>query len=222
MIFLVHITLFAIETQACIDNVLWRDSFGWSCRDYSRDPRECSSNYAVSNGGIEAQEACCACVKTVERRRDYASCLGTCTAEENACESECVAERTECQFQCNEDYEEESDPGGITEDDGVSPPGNGNNGIGGIETWLLILVVLGILLCLCIICIVVYCLYISQDEGTCEDGECPTQQPMLVGGGCDTACDGPCESPCDAPYNYPGQQRAYNQVPAGYPQEQRW
>jgi len=215
MLFLVNILVIAITTHACIDNVLWRDKFGWSCRDYGRVPRECSSNYAVSNGGIEAQEACCACVKTVERRRDLFSCLDTCSAEENACDSECVSDNTDCEFRCEEDYQEDSDTGAIIEDD-KSPSGNGNGGIGGLETWLIIVIVVGIVLCLCIICIVLYFLFMTQDEGTCEDGECATEQPMLVGG----RCDAPCESPCEP--RYPMQQMAYNQVPAGYPQGQTW
>jgi len=218
MFVLVNIIVVAIATQACVDNVLWRDRFGWGCRDYGRVPRECGSNYAVSNGGIEAKEACCACVKTVERRRDLVSCLGTCSAEENACDSECVADNADCEYRCEEDYQEDSDPGGTIIDDDESPSLSGNGGMGGLETWLIIVIIVGIVLCLCIICIVLYFMFMTQDEGTCEDGECATQEPMLVGGG----CDAPCESPCDAPYEYPVQQMAYNQVPAGYPQGQRW
>jgi len=213
--------VFAIAAKGCIDNVLWTDTFGWKCRDYSRDTRECNSKYAVSNDGIEAQEACCACVMPVERRRDYAECIDTCAAEENECESECVADKTECQFQCHEEHEEDDDPGGITPDFG-----NGDvvrrDGFGGIEleTWIVVLIVLGILLFLCIICIVLYFLCLPRDEGKCEDGDCVTQQPMLVGGGCDAPAS--CDTRCDAPYSYPGQQMAYSQDPAGYPQGQRW
>jgi len=221
----VKFLVFTIAAKGCIDNVLWRDTFGWSCRDYSRDPRECTSHYAVSKGGIEAQEACCACVMTIERRRDYASCLDTCSAEENACEAECIAEKAECQNDCHEEWqdedeEEDDDLGGITDVGGAGSGGNGDSLE--LETWLIVLIVVGILFCLCIICIVLYLVCLPRDEGMCEDDDCVTQQPMLVGGGCDAPCERPCDTPCDAPYNYPRQQMTYSQAPAGYPQGQGW
>jgi len=226
MLFLIQFLVCAIAAKDCVDNVLWRDSFGWSCKDYSRDPRECSSRYAVSNGGIGAQEACCACIMPVERRRDYASCLDTCSANENACEAECLADKADCQLRCSEEHEEDDDPGGITPEDEGASSGGGNGNRGGIEfeTWLIILIVLGILVCLCIICIILYFVCMPRDEGTCEDGDCVTQQPMLVGGGCDAPapCEKPCDAPCEAPYNYSGQQMAYSQAPSGYPQGQGW
>jgi len=226
MLFSVNFLLVAIAAKGCIDNMLWRDTFGWSCRDYSRDPLECSSSYAVSNGGIEAQDACCACLMPVERRRDYASCLDTCSAKLNACEATCTAEREGCQFQCSEDeydvvdYYDYEDLGGVTNNGN----GNGNGGGRGIETWLIILIVLGILLCLCIICIILYFVCMHRDEETCEDCDNVTQQPMLVGGGCDAPapCEGPCDAPCEGPYNCSGQPMAYTQAPTGYPQGQGW
>jgi len=226
MLFSVNFLLVAIAAKGCIDNMLWRDTFGWSCRDYSRDPLECSSSYAVSNGGIEAQDACCACLMPVERRRDYASCLDTCSASENACEATCDADKVDCQFTCSEIY----DIGGVTSGDGdgdgdtSTDPGNGKSGGLKIETWVIVLIVLGILLCLCITCIILYFVCMHRDEETCEDGDNITQQPMLVGGGCDAPdpCEGPCDAPCEGPYNYSGKQMAYTQAPTGYPQGQGW
>jgi len=227
MLFSVNFLLVAIAAKGCIDNMLWRDTFGWSCRDYSRDPLECSSNYAVSVGGIEAQEACCACVIPVERRRDYAECIDICSADENACESECFADKAECQFECQQEYEEEEededDTGGLANgDDNGDESSTGTVGGIRLDEWVIVLIVLGVLLCLCIVIIVLYFLCLPRDEGTCED-DVATQQPMLVGGGCDAPpCETGCDTPCDAPTNYPVQQMAYSQVPAGYPQGQRW
>jgi len=214
MLIPVNLLVLAIAAEACVDNLLWMDTFGWTCRDYTRAPIECRSNYAVSDGGIEAQEACCACVKPVERRRDYTTCLGTCVSEEEACDKNCLADRRNCNYKCGVDNEEEEDPDAITTDSEEPEPPIVTRVNEALEWWAILLIVLGVLLCLCAICIVLYLMCMTRDEGTCEDDGLTTQQPMLVGGDCNEPCDNPCDTPCD---NL-GPQILYNQVPAGYSQ----
>jgi len=227
MLFPVNLFVFAITAEACIDNLLWKDTYGWTCRDYTRDPNECRSNYAVSDEGIVAQEACCACVTTVERRRDEQECRSICLSSEDVCNKKCDTDKRSCNFKCIP----------------ATSGSNGNGGNGGVvetpeptktevvenaiklEWWMILLIVLAILLCLCVTCIVLYFICMTRDAGTCEDDDCPTQQPMLVGGGCDVPGDNPCGTPCDnpgLPCDNPGPQMVYNQVPAGYSQGQMW
>jgi len=214
MFFPINLLIFAIAAEICVDNVHWKDTFGWTCRDYTRDPRECSSSNAVSDQGIEVQEACCIC-ETAERRRDLASCYTTCSAEEDECKAECRADKAQCDERCSDDFDSTGGPILPPETPGPAP---GNGGILGLETWIIILIVLGILLLLCIICVIVYLLCMNQDEGTCED-DCPTQQPMLVGGGC---TETPCDAPCGAANDMPGGQMMYAPGPTGYNQGQGW
>jgi len=211
MLFPVSFLVLVIAAEACADNLLWKDTFGWTCRDYTRVPIECRSNYAVSVEGIEAQEACCACVKPVERRRDYTTCLGICVSEEEACDKNCLADRRTCNYECGED-EPEVITAVVEEEEPESIPIIER--VEALQWWAILLIVLGVLLCLCTICIVLYLMCMTRDEGTCEDDGLATQQPMLVGGDCNEACDNPCDTPCD---NL-GPQIAYNQVPAGYSQ----
>jgi len=216
MLFPVNLLVLAIAAEACIDNLLWKDTFGWTCRDYTRDPRECRSNYAVSEDGIEAQDACCACAVTLERRRDYQSCLGVCVLNEETCDKECLTQRRECNYECGEEIDSTEVVTAVVSDDSdttevvVDP-------VQAMEWWVTLLIVLGILLCLCAGCVVLYLMCMTRDEGTCEDDECATQQPMLVGGGCDAPFDNPCDNPCDNP----GPQITYNPVSAGYSQGQQ-
>jgi len=222
MLYPVNFLVLAIAAEACVDNLLWMDTFGWTCRDYTRAPIECRSNYAVSVGGIEAQEACCACVKPVERRR-FTDCLGICVSDEEACDKSCLAERRTCNYNCGqaeEDDEDDETGGAVTEDDN----GNGDEEdeeetietpVRDLEWWAILLIILGVLLFICTICIVFYLLCMTRDEGTCEDDEFATQQPMLIGGDCNEPCgDNPCDTPCDNR----GPQMAYDQVPVGYSQ----
>jgi len=208
-----------ITVRACVDNVLWRDRYGWTCRDYNRDPRECSSKLAVSEGGIDAYEACCSCEFSVERRRDYASCLRACSAEEDACEAECAADKASCEDTCNTQHESEDDPVGVTEEADPETPEPESSGSSGLEIWVIVLIVVGVLLLLYILCIIFYCLMMPQDEGTCPEDDCITQQPMLVGGG----CDAPCDAPCDNQYDRAGEAQmvSYGETQA-YPQRNGW
>jgi len=203
------VVVFIITVHACINDVLWRDTFGWTCRDYNRDPLECHSSYAVSEGGIEAQEACCTCKITLERRRDLATCLGACSADEDECQAECKSDSADCRSECSDKF-----PPFIVDPAPTPDPGKGGgNGMGGLETWVIVLIVIGALLLLCIIFIILY-LCTASSEGTCEDDECTTQQPMLIGGGCDRP---PCDAPCDNQVAQP----AYGPV-SGYPQQGGW
>jgi len=214
MLFPVNFLVLAIAAEACVDNLLWMDTFGWTCKDYTRAPIECRSNYAVSVGGIEAQEACCACVKPVERRRDLTACLGTCVSEEEACDKNCLADRRNCNYICGTENEEEDDVGGVTEPESSEDETPIVTRVKELEWWAILLIILGVLLCLCATCIVLYLMCMTQDEGTCEDDGLATQQPMLVGGDCNEPCDNPCDDPCDNR----GPEILYNQVPAGYSQ----
>jgi len=208
------VVVFITTVHACIDDVLWRDTFGWTCRDYNRDPLECHSNYAVSEGGIEAQEACCACKTTVERRRDLATCLGACSADEDACQADCKKDSAECRFDCSDQF-----PPTVIGPEPSPAPVTGGNGLGGLDTWVIVLIIIGVVLFLCIICVILYFLFMTPSEGTCEDDEYATQQPMLIGGGCDAP---PCDAPCDNQVAQPAYgQPAYGQA-SGYPQQGGW
>jgi len=204
------VVVFITTVNACTDNALWRDTFGWTCRDYNRDPLECGSRLAVSEGGIQAREACCSCKKTHDRRRDYSTCVGSCDADEDACEADCRADTADCRLDCMEE-----NPTFVVEPE---PPISNGGGNGNLETWVIILIVIGAVLFLCIICIILYFLFMGSSEATCEDDECTTQQPMLIGGGCD---GGPCDAPCDGPIDNQGNQMAYGPV-TGYPQQGGW
>jgi len=225
MLFPVNFLVLAIAAEACVDNLLWMDTFGWTCRDYTRAPIECRSNYAVSVGGIEAQEACCACVKPVDRRRDYATCTGICQSDEIGCRDRCDTERKKCDYNCQKEIEADDDE---DEAGGAVTGENGDNGddeeetietpVQNLEWWAILLIVLGVLLCICTICIVFYLLCMTRDEGECEDDGLATQQPMLIGGDCNEPCgDNPCDTPCDNPCDNRGPQ-IYDQVPVGYSQ----
>jgi len=208
-LFFISILPFTLIVSACSDNALWKDQFGWTCRDYGRDPRECNSKLAVSEGGLHAFEACCACNSFVDRRRDYSTCLGSCSADEDACEAECAADKAGCVNKCNEEFEESEDPGGVT-DRATTTPAVNRSSNGGLETWVIIVIVAGIVVLICLILIILYCLCIPQDEGTCQDEQF-TQQPMLVGD-----CDAPCDAPCSNQYdmNAPSQMPMTNYGPA--------
>jgi len=144
----------------------------------------------------------------VERRRDLATCLGACSADEDACQAECKKDSAECRSDCSDEFPP-TVVGPVP-----SPAPTGGNGLGGLETWVIILIVIGVLLFLCIICVILYFLCMGPSEGTCEDDECATEQPMLIGGGCDAP-------PCDAPCANQGAQAAYGPV-SGYPQQGGW
>jgi len=144
----------------------------------------------------------------VERRRDLATCLGACSADEDACQAECKKDSAECRSDCSDEFPP-TVVGPVP-----SPAPTGGNGLGGLETWVIILIVIGVLLFLCIICVILYFLCMAPSEGTCEDDECATEQPMLIGGGCDAP-------PCDAPCANQGAQAAYGPV-SGYPQQGGW
>jgi len=224
LVFPATMLVLTITLHACIDNVLWRDRYGWTCRDYNRDPRECNSKLAVSAGGIDAYEACCACEFSVERRRDYASCLRTCSANEDACEAECTANKANCEDTCNNDFaSSDGDNGGVVDSVETPAPEESSSSNVGLEIWVIVLIVLGVLLLLCIICIILYCLMMPRDEGTCPEDDCITQQPMLIGGGCDAPCETPCDAPFDNQYNRAGgaQMVSYGETQA-YPQRNGW
>jgi len=195
------ILLLTFEVQGCVDNMLWRDIYGWSCRDYDRDPLECSSTLAISDVGMDAYEACCSCRERVEMRRDYASCLSTCSAEEDACEAECTADKADCVDECTEEWMDESedyeeDVGGAVGpsadyDDDDDDGGSVSSSSSAIPTWVIILIVLGILLVLCIICLLLFFLCMPGSEGSCEDAcQDDDVNPMLLDQGCDT-CPNP-------------------------------
>jgi len=219
----ITILISTITGHVCKDNVLWKDQFGWTCRDYNRDPRECSSDLAISVGGIDSYEACCACEFSYERRRDYATCLRACAAKEDECQAGCRDDKAVCEGRCNDDYESESgdDATVVTPTpapDPVTKEGNGGGESNDLEIWVIVLIAAGVLLLVCIICIILYSLCMPRDEGSCEDEEC-TQQPMLVGGGCDAPCDAPCETQYDRPGE--AQMVAYDGA-QGYPQGNTW
>jgi len=215
MLFPVNFLVLAIAAEACVDNLLWMDTFGWTCKDYTRAPIECRSNYAVSVGGIEAQEACCACVKLVERRRDFQTCLGTCVSDEEACGRNCLANRRTCNYKCGKDNEEVVDPNAVEiEEEEEIEEIKMIERVQALEWWVILLIILGVLLFICAICIVLYLMCMTPDEGTCEDDGLATQQPMLTGDDCNEPRDNPCDTPC----NNLGPQIAYDQVPVGYSQ----
>jgi len=196
MLSILSMLVVTLVTHDCVDNLLWRDRYGWTCRDYDRDPRECSSNLATWGAGMDAYEACCTCRELVERRRDYASCLGGCSAEEDACEADCAADKAECLDECTEEWMDESeddedDVGGAvgpsTDDDDEYYNGSSSSSSSALPPWIIVLIVLGTLLTLCITCLLLFFLCMPDSEGSCDDA-CQDDDinPMLSNQGCDT------------------------------------
>jgi len=185
----------ALAVQTCLDNTLWRDSYGWTCRDYDRVPQECNSVLAVSVAGITVSEACCACESHVERRRDFSSCITTCSAEDDACSSECTADKAACINDCTDDWadDDEDETGGVVPAE--APTEGSSSSSSSMEPWMIILIILGVLLVLCITCLIIFFLCMPESEASCQDAEF-SQQPMLVEGTCDTSCGDMTQNSC--------------------------
>jgi len=180
-----------VKVQACLDNVQWKDIYGWTCRDYFRVPQECNSKFAVSSAGINVFEACCVCETNVERRRDYASCMNTCSTKEDSCNADCTATKVGCVDECTDEWDTSEDTAGVVTPSPVALPSKDSSPT--ITTWMIILIALGILIALCIICLLFFLFCRPMGEDSCPDDI--QEQPMLFDTGCDVPC-GDVQEPC--------------------------
>jgi len=181
-----------LRVQSCLDNMLWKDSYGWTCRDYDRVPQECSSRLAVSAAGVNVFEACCACKSNVDRRRDYASCLNTCSAKEDSCNADCTATQVGCVGECTEKWDTSEDTANVLTPSPVAQPMKDSSSI--IEPWMIVAIAVGFVVLLCILCILFMLFCMPNVEESCQ-GDIQ-EQPMLFDRGCDMPC-GNVQEPCD-------------------------
>lgn len=181
---LLSLLLSTLTVQACQDNILWIDSYEWTCRDYDRVPQECNSKWAVSAKGISVFDACCVCRANVERRRNFATCLNSCSAEEDQCNAECTATNAGCVDECTDEWDSSEDPGNIRTPSPVASPPNGSSSE--LALWVIILLAVGGVVLLCFLCLFILFFCMPKAEESCQDDI--QERPMLIDNGCEMPC----------------------------------
>jgi len=190
------------------ENSGWVDFFGWTCRDYTRVPDECSNAKAFSELGEHAEDACFVCN---ERRRQFVDsgvndviCANTCVSTHNtclgrcdACTARCDQDLTMCQTGCQSGVREPTPRpvGPPTRDTGDSFP-----------WWIPVLIGLALLCLLCTACALLYLFCRPQEQqGDCSQAE---DVPMMIAS--PQPCSQPAPMPCDT-----GCEAGYEDAPCG-------
>jgi len=185
----VALLTFAVASE--LEDLAWRDGFGWGCRDYGRVPEQCDSLLAVSEEGIHVSDACFACNHR-RRQSNNALCLQNCQSDFTTCESGCRNTLQFCQLNCPAEIR-------IPTPMPVGPPTFFPRPNGGIDWWIPVLIILATLCLLCLLLGLLYMLCRPSEVGDCNSAD---SQPMVVQSVpvmAGSSCGGgqPCEmSPC--------------------------
>jgi len=190
------------------ENAGWTDYFGWTCRDYTRVPDECSSMKAFNDAGVHAEDACFTCNerrRQGERRRLSSNsqitaqlCQSGCSSNFNSCTQRC----DQCQNNCDNtlvNCQSGCPSGTVTS---RAPPITTRRPENkGFPWWIPVLIGLALLCLLCTACALLYMFCRPTEQGDCSQAE--DNVPMIIASpqqGCAAPAE-PCNSGgCDAGY----------------------
>jgi len=110
-----------LSKSTCVDDNSFRDSFGWTCRDYGRAPEQCMLSKKYKINGKMALTSCCVCSNSfnthgnvvehfgtsfidhiAKTRRQSETCLEGCSGDKETCSGQCDSVKDTCNSNCED------------------------------------------------------------------------------------------------------------------------